>query len=371
MKTQYIVSAGILIAVVLWMVVPQNAEVTEDIVAEAASTVVVIPEGQAPDEKNSATFIVRAARINAEIYAEKIRVRGRTQMYRNVQVRAEEAGRIIDNPVKRGARVKAGDLLCELAVNDRASNLQEAVSRQELAEFEYAASLDLQDQGLQSDVAVAQLKTGLESSKAAVVRAELALEKTKIVAPFDGIVESRTVEIGDLLNVGAVCASVLDDSPMLLVGLVPEQDIGSLNIGAEVYAELLSGERVTGIVSYLSQAADAVSRSYRIEVEVDPSFENIRGGITAELMVSSADITAHLIPSSALTLDDSGLIGVKTIGPDNIIKFHTINIVGDNTSTLNPGIWVTGLSGSVNLVTLGQEVVFPGQQVESNFDWSR
>ena len=93
--------------------------------------------------------------------------------------------------------------------------------------------------------------------------------------------------------------------------------------------------------------------------------------MTAEILVESANIQAHMIPSSALTLDDSGLIGVKTIGANNIVEFHNVDIVADNTSAMNPGVWVTGLNGTVNLITLGQEVVFPGQQVESNFDWSR
>jgi len=369
-KNQQIVSAGILIAVVLWMVIPQSAEEPDESNAPLASTVVAVPEGESPGE-NPGDFIVRAARIDQQTYGKKVRVRGRTQAFRHVEVRAEQAGRIVSEPVLRGTRVSAGDLLCEIAVDDRDSNLLEAQSRQEQAEFEYAAAQDLQERGLQSDVIVAQLRAALESSKAGVARAELALARTKIVAPFDGIVETRVVELGDLLNAGTTCASVLDDSPMLLVGLVPEQDIGSLSVGATVAADLLTGQRVTGTVNYLARAADAISRSYRIEVEIDPSFEDIRQGITAEILVDSAEIQAHLIPSSALTLDDSGLIGVKTIGANNMIEFNNVSIVGDNTNALNPGVWVTGLNGTVNLVTLGQEVVFPGQQVESNFDWSR
>lgn len=352
------------------MVIPQSAEEPDESSASTASTIVAVPEGVSPGE-NPSDFIVRAARINQQTYGKKVRVRGRTQAFRHVEVRAEQAGRIVSEPVQRGARVSEGDLLCEIAVDDRDSNLLEARSRQEQAEFEYQASLDLQDRGLQSDVIVAQLKAALESSKAAVSRAELALQRTKIVAPFDGVVEIRTVELGDLLNAGTTCASVLDDSPMLLVGLVPEQDIGTLSVGARVAAELLTGQRVSGTVSYLARSADNISRSYRIEVEVDSNFKDIRQGITAEILVDSADIQAHLVPSSALTLDDSGQIGVKTIGANNIVEFHNIAIVGDNTSAMNPGVWVTGLSGTINLITLGQEVVFPGQQVESNFDWSR
>ena len=370
MKNQHVVSAGILIVVVLWMVIPQSAEEPDESNAPSAPAVVVVPEGVSPGE-NPGNFIVRAARIDQQTYAKKIRVRGRTQAFRHVEVRAEQSGRIVSEPVRRGARVNAGDLLCEIAIDDRDTNLLEAQSRMEQAQFEYTAALDLKRRGLQSDVVVAQLKAALESSKSGVARAELALKRTKIVAPFAGIVETRSVELGDLLNAGTVCASVLDDSPMLLVGLVPEQDIGSLSVGAEVTAELLTGQRVTGTVSYLARAAENVSRSYRIEVEVDPSFRNIRQGLTAEILVASADIQAHMIPASALTLDDSGLIGVKTIGANNIVEFHNVAIVADNTSAINPGVWVTGLNGTVNLITLGQEVVFPGQQVESNFDWSR
>jgi membrane fusion protein, multidrug efflux system len=370
LKNQHVVSAGILIAVVLWMVIPQSAEEPDESNTPATSSVVAVPEGVSPGE-NPSGFIVRAARIDQQTYGKKVRVRGRTQAFRHVEVRAEQAGRIVSEPVMRGARISEGDLLCEIAVDDRDSNLLEAQSRQEQAVFEYSASLDLQDRGLQSDVIVAQLKAALQSSKAGVARAELALQRTKIVAPFDGVVETRIVELGDLLNAGTVCASVLDDSPMLLVGLVPEQDIGSLSVGARVAAELLTGQRITGSVLYLSRAADNVSRSYRIEIEVDSSFENLRQGITAEILVDSADIQAHLVPSSALTLDDSGLIGVKTIGANNMVEFNNVEIVGDNTSAMNPGVWVTGLIGTINLITLGQEIVFPGQQVESNFDWSR
>jgi multidrug efflux system membrane fusion protein len=368
-KKQHIVALLILVVVGAWMVVPKPASsISEDALATPAS-VTVMPEGQAPDESSGA-FTVRAATISAQTYVEQVRVRGRTQAFRHVQVRAEQAGRIVGNPIQRGARVNTGDVLCEIAIDSRESDLQEAVSRREQARFEYEAGLDLQERGLQSDVAVAQMKAALDSAIAGVSRATLALEKTKIVSPFDGIVEFRTVEVGDLLDRGGVCASVLDDSPMLLVGLVPEQDISKVKLDAAVTAQLLTGSQLKGVVTYLSRTAETTSRSYRIEVELDPSHQDIRVGITAEILVKAAEISAHLIPSSALTLDDEGVIGVKLVDPNNKILFRNIEIVGDNTSQLNPGVWVTGLNDTINLVTVGQEIVFPGQTVISDFSWS-
>ena len=216
---------------------------------------------------------------------------------------------------------------------------------------------------------MAQLKAALESAKAAVARAELAIEKTQIIAPFDGIVESRSVELGDLLNIGTICASVLDDTPMLLIGLVPEQEVRGLTVGASVTGQLLTGELVKGTVSYIARAADAVSRSYRIEIKVDEEYTDLRAGITVELLVDSENISAYRIPPSSLTLDDTGQVGVKVLNPKNEVVFYNVEIVGDETNQLEPGIWITGLSGKITLITVGQEIVFPGQTVEANFDW--
>ena len=371
MKKQQLLAGSILAAVVFWMVAPRNTgNVAEQLTEPTVSNIVAISEGAANSE-SPGVITVRAERIAPQAYIERIRVRGRTQAFRHVEVRAEEAGRIVNEPIARGARVKQGDVLCEIAIDNRQVNLQESLSRQEQAQFEYAAAVDLQEQGLQSDVIVAQLKAGLESSKAAVARAELALEKTKIVAPFDGVVETRNVEMGDLLNIGTVCASVLDDSPMLLIGLVPEQDIRGLGIDAAVTGELLTGEIVQGTVSYIARAADSVSRSYRIEIKVDDKYRDLREGITVELMVNSNDIKAYRIPPSSLTLDDRGAVGVKILDSNNVVQFQNIEIVGDETNQLDPGIWVTGLTGDIILVTVGQEIVFPGQIVEVNFDWDR
>ena len=369
MKKQKLLALSILAVVVVWMAVPRGQKIVRDESANNSPLRIEISNEGSTEPEGPGTFIVRAQRITPENYVRQIRVRGRTQAFRHVEVRAEEAGRIVKEPVGRGSRVNEGDVLCEVAIDNRQVNLSEALSRLEQAEFEYLAALDLQEQGLQSDVIVAQLKATLESSKAAVARAELAIEKTRILAPFDGIVETRAVELGDLLNIGTVCASVLDDTPMLLIGLVPEQEVRGLDVGAPVTGQLLTGETVQGTVVYIARAADAVSRSYRIEVEVDERYSNLRAGITVELLVDSENIIAYRIPPSALTLDDNGQVGVKVLDPQNRVKFFNVEIVGDETNQLEPGIWITGLSGNITLVTVGQEIVFPGQTVDANFDW--
>lgn len=371
LKKQHLVAIGVLLALALWMLLMGGgAVISPSILTNSERPVVAIAADQ-PFGDNPDAVSVRAERITPQAYIERVRVRGRTRAYRHVEVRAEVAGRVSDEPIARGARVDKGDLLCQLAVDSREAELAEARSRHAQAEIEYQGALDLKTRGLQSEVELARMKTALDTATAALSRAELALEKTRIVAPFAGVVESREVEQGDVLSVGAVCASVLDDSPMLLVGLVPEQEIGGISLGNRVDAVLVDERALSGAVSYLARAADPVSRSYRIEAEVDAGYNTVRDGITAEMMVATAEVMAHLVPASALSFDDNGVIGVKTVADGGEVKFSPVRIIADNSGRLDPGVWVSGLQGSVTLITVGQEIVFPGQKVQTDFSWQR
>jgi len=369
-KIKHFVALGLVVIVIIWMAYPRDRGALDDgyPLPERDGAVNAI-SGSSSITNDNQNFTVRVARISAQSFVEKVRVRGQTKAFRLVDVRAEVPGRVVATPFIRGARVKAGDVLCEIAVDSRETDLQEARSRQEQAQMEYQGALDLQERGLQSRVGIAQLKTALDSSAAAVMRAELALKKTKITAPFAGIMETRKVEVGDLMDMGGQCASLLDDTPMLLTGVVPEQEVGKLFLGAPVTANLLSGETVAGKVTYISRASNSSSRSYAIEIEIEDTDLEIRQGVTAEIFIASNETIAHLIPASALTLNDEGLVGVKIVDQSSVVRFAPVTIIGENT-TVDPGMWVSGLPDSSVVVTHGQEIVFPGQAVKIDTSWS-
>jgi membrane fusion protein, multidrug efflux system len=368
-KKQYLVAVGLVALIVIWMVIPRERVVDDRYEPDAEPRQVTAIADNNSASGNMADFTVRARRMSMDTFTQTVSVRGRTQATRLVNVRAETAGRVVATPVVRGARVAAGDVLCEIAMDTRQADLQEAISRLEQARLEYEGAQDLQRRNLQSQISVAQLKASFDSAAAAVERAELAVERTKVRSPFDGIMESRAVEVGDYMDMGGQCAAVMDDEPMLLVAQVPEQDVGKLEVGSQVTGMLVTGERVQGKLTYVSRAADNVSRSYRIEVELEPS-KAIRQGISTEVLIAANETRAHLVPPSSLTMDDEGLIGVKTLTRDYQVEFHRVEIVGESTRIDNPGFWVSGLPEQVVVITLGQELVFPGQQVNANFDWA-
>ena len=68
-----------------------------------------------------------------------------------------------------------------------------------------------------------------------------------------------------------------------------------------------------------------------------------------------------MVPRSALVLDDSGRIGLRTLNADNVVAFNPVDLVGETSD----GVWVTGLSGDVRLIVRGQGYVRAGQDVDA------
>jgi multidrug efflux system membrane fusion protein len=181
----------------------------------------------------------------------------------------------------------------------------------------------------------------------------------KIVAPFSGYLESLKVDEGDFLNVGSVCASLIDPDPMLLVADVAEKDIAQIQLGSEATAKLISGRLIAGEVAFIGSSADKNTRTFRVEISVENKDTTIRDGVSAEIYIKGKKEPAHKISPAILSLNDQGKLGVRTVTKENKVEFKEIKILEDTSS----GMWVSGLDQEARIITLGQEYVFQGQTV--------
>jgi multidrug efflux system membrane fusion protein len=302
---------------------------------------------------------VRVRTLKAESRMADLTLRGHTEAERKVEVKAETAGSVAAVPVNEGALVKQGDVICELEVKARTAMLNQAKARMREAELKYDASRQLSGKGYRSETTVATDLAVFQSAKAEVQRMEEELANTKIVAPFDGVVDRRMVEVGDYMNIGAPCALVVDEDPFLVIGQVSEREVGILNIGDAGTAKLVTGEEVSGKIRYVSKTADPSTRTFRVELEVPNAERRLRDGITAEIKISVKTVKAHRISPAILALDDHGKVGVRIVN-NSVVEFLPVNIVSDG----QDGVWVTGLPESVTVITVGQEFVSAGQKVE-------
>ena len=350
-------------------------------------------------------FKVVAFSSKASTIDSAVVLRGETQAARTVTARAETNGLIINTPLRKGTFVGEADVLCQLDPGTRAANLSDAKARLESARArvpetqarleEAKAKLDeakinfnaankLSEGGFASESRVANAqatvrsaeaavasakagfdttRSGIQSAEAAVASAEKEIERLTIRAPFAGLLETDTAELGSLLQPGAACATIIQLDPIKLVAFVPETEWARVHLGAPAMARLISGREVTGAVTYLSRSADPLTRTFRVEIEVANSDLSIADGQTAEIVIGADGSLAHLLPQSALTLNDEGALGIRAVGAGNIVEFHPVTLIRDTVD----GVWLADLPETLDVITIGQEFVRAGVKVAPTY----
>lgn len=316
--------------------------------------------GQASAGRESAEApLVRGVESQADERRLYLEVRAQTRANRIVQVRSEVQGRVEAVPGEKGTRVEAGDLLCRIAVDTREADLAQARADLKSAELEYQGIQDLKSRGLQSEINVARAEASLAAARARVKQTELSLEKTRIVAPFDGIVDQQPVEVGDYLSVGQPCVTLMEVEPLLVTGQVAERNIGKVALGNEVSISLITGAEMTGTVTFIGRAPESTTRTYPVEVTVPQPGDNVRAGLSADMRLPIGSELAHRISPASLVLNDDGTIGVRIVDANDTVRFKPVQVVSEGPE----GVWVKGLPERVRLITVGQEEVFHGQVV--------
>ena len=322
-------------------------------------------KGAAEGEKPLIRVVV--SRSKARPLEDMVLLRGQTEAARDVAVMAETTGRVIGEPLSKGALVEEGQILCRLDPDVRPARLAEARARLEEARINYTAATRLKDAGFTSKTRATAAKAALKSAEAAVAAAEAELARTKIRAPFSGLLEGDTAELGALLGPGQPCATVIDLDPIRLVGHVPETTVDRIRPGARALARLTDGRTLTGQVSFISRRADPLTRTFRVEVEAANGDMAVRAGQTAEILIATEPRPAHLVMQSALPLNDDGALGLRIVEgitesegtPRGIVRFMPVRILRDTPE----GVWLTGLPDPAEVIVRGQEYVKDGVPV--------
>ena len=317
--------------------------------------------GAAPAQAPTAAPLtkVRVLEIKAEPKPIEIVVQGRTAASRKVEIKAETIGKVIEIGAERGARVKKGQVIVKLALDDRQARLDEAQALVRHRQMDFEAGRQLTEKGFRPEFKHAESRAALESSKALLARIDLDIQRTQIRAPFDGVLEQRVVEVGDYVKDGNPIAVVVDLSPAVVMAQISEREVGQIRVGQIGSARLVTGGIVEGIVRYVGTVSDAATRTFKVELEVANPEARIVEGVTAELRLPVAQTSAHALPPSVLTLDGLGRIGVKLVGEGEKVAFVQAQVIAGDSER----VWLAGLPATARVIAVGQEFVKDGERV--------
>ena len=290
------------------------------------------------------------------------------------EVASEVAGRVLDVHFEEGRRVRRGAPLVTMDTSlvakrlaSARGNMEQARASLELAKIELERRKELIESksiaAQEFDKAyysVKELESRVLSLTAESDRLALEITKSRVPAPFDGVILSRKVERGQWLASGVVVASLARDNDIDIMVNVPETVLPFVAVGTRV--EVTVGDkRIQGTVHAVIPQGDMGTRTFPVKIRI-PGGNGLAQGMraTAHLPVGGT-VEAVTVPRDAvIILQDQPMVFAVNQGKAAMIPVKVVAYLGLTAAVVGPG-----LTEDMDVVIKGNERLFPGAPVRT------
>ncbi len=295
---------------------------------------------------------VETAKAKSLKLAETVRAVGTFRSDESVIVRPEIAGRVIETPFTEGQVVDQGALLFRLDDSIVKAELVEAEAAYVLARQNNQRARELLEKGAGTARARDEALARMEMDRARVELARARLAKTRIQAPFAGIVGLRQVSVGDYVAAGQDLVNIESIDAVKLDFRIPERHLAQLAVGQTVAAEVdaFPGRSFEGRVHAIDPQIDPAGHSIAVRARLPNPERRLRPGLFARVVLAVSESGESIsIPEQAILPRGE--------------KFFIYKVV-DGKAALTPVEIGRRVAGQVQIVrglAPGEEVVIAGQ----------
>jgi membrane fusion protein, multidrug efflux system len=297
------------------------------------------------------------------LHSRKLVLSGRTEADKRVVVTARTGGILTELRVRRGSAVQKGDVMAVLSDEAREAQVAQARAVVTQRRTELEARRQLIMNGTLPRLQLVDLEAQLKAAEASLAAAEAERDRGIVRAPWAGIVHEVAVEVGQAAfsMAGREIAQLVSLDPMLAVVEVAERKLAGIKVGDPAEVRLVTGESASGRIRFVAKTASLNTRTYRVEIDVPNADGKIPDGITAEVALPLAAVSATRIPRSALTFSSAGDLGVRVVGADETVGFVPVSVVEDEQTFM----WAAGIPDGARAIVQGQDFVREGQKVDA------
>lgn len=323
-----------------------------------------VPQGAASGPGAGRPPSVEVAKVEAARLTDDTQAVGSLRSRRGVVLRPEVSGRITQLNFTDGQRVKKGQVLVQFD-----DQLPQAQVQQSMAELSIAQANQKRNQELVAQNFVSQRSLDESAANLQVAQARLALskataERLKIIAPFDGIVGIRLVNVGDYLKDGADIVNIEDMDAIFVDFRLPERFQAKVKRGqiAMLDMDALPGRKYTAKIQAIDPLIDANGRSVGIRGCVDNRQLQLRPGMFARVnTVFGVRENARVIPEEAIVPQGGKQFVIKLVPGDTPQGRTTASLVSQRVE-VKLGLRSPGRVEVLDGLEIGDTVVVAGQQ---------
>jgi membrane fusion protein, multidrug efflux system len=317
----------------------------------AAVVVCICTLAQAEDTK-SAAVPVEAAKVVAAPLSEQVTAVGTLLSNEAVTVSSEIPGRLKEIHFQEGQPVEKGAPLFTLDDSVYRAQLDDAEAKLKLAEQTNKRTSTLFSNKYATAQSADEATSNLAVSTAATELARVQLEKTRIVAPFSGIVGLRHVSVGEYITAGQALVNLEAIDPVKADFRVPEKFLPAIRVGQtiRIKVDAFPDASFEGKVYAIDPKLDVSGRSLLVRALVPNNDQRLRPGLFARVTVLLQ------LKEDALSVPEQAIVPQG----DSQYVFKIV----DGKAKLTEVVTGTRREGRVEIVeglSVGDEVVTAGQ----------
>lgn len=356
-KLHRITAYCVMVAAGAWIATGEFASIGSAEVATAETE--KAPDAAAAEPKPMIRTVAAVEPVFVD-HARAIRLSGITEADKRAVLAARAEGVIATLNMVEGGVVEAGQdvLTLEGPETQAQAKIAEINLAQRARELEVAEKLFAG--GSSSETALDNARSARDAALAEVARARAAADRLVLKAPFAGVVSALNVELGEWMQTGTPVATILALDPILVKAEVSEVDLASVTVGSTAQVRLVTGVETEGTVRLVASEASPATRTYPVEIALTNHDMALPAGMTADVTLYGAPVRAVVVPRSIITLSETGELGLRVVGPDNLAQFAAIKVIDDTPE----GLVVVGVPEGVRIITSGQDLVRNGDEVK-------
>jgi membrane fusion protein (multidrug efflux system) len=305
---------------------------------------------------------VEVAQVKVQKMIDKFEAVGTIEAIDEITVVSEIDGRVVSLPFIEGSYIRKGDLIAQLDDSQLAAEVArtEALYNQSKASYNRIKTIVEQNVGTPQnlDDALAALKVAEANLELAKTR----LNKTKIVAPFDGIVGARKVSVGTFLRTGQEITQLANLDQIRVSFSVPERFLGQLKRDAEVtvYSNVYPGYEVKGRIIAIEPILDSETRNVQVVAKVLNPGRKFHPGMSANVVVVLNERPDALTVPNEAVFANGNQSFVYVINPDSTVAAVPVTLGLQLPDVVEV---VQGLEEGKQVVKAGHQKLYPGAKV--------
>jgi len=247
---------------------------------------------------------VSSTSVKEEDWAPRLTAVGSVSAVQGAVVSAELAGVVSEINFENGAVAKKGEVLMKLDASQEEALLRSAEAESQLAKTDLERSRDLAMKKVVSSAELDSAQSKFRRLNAVVDQVRSSIAKKTLIAPFDGQLGIRQVNVGQMINAGQQVVPLTSLNPVFADFALPQQYLGQLTPGLEVHVttDAIPGRVFNGKLTAINSMVDSSTRNITLQATLDNSDHALRPGMfaKAEIMLPEKH-KALVVPGSAIS----------------------------------------------------------------------